>query len=231
MRKRSEIIAVIYAVIIMAEYLLFFLIPFPKGAVAYSELVFNVIALCGGYGISWYALKKDNIKSRVYGFPIFKVGCLYTVIQLIVGWAFTLISFIVEIPLFVPIVISGIVLLAALLGVVGTGACREVIEAQETQTEKSIERMKNFRLAIRTITENCSNEELKKHLEKLNDDFRYSDPVTSEKLTNIENQLQQEINVLGMLTNESSELALKKVEEISELLKTRNLKCKELKRF
>lgn len=231
MKKRSEIIAVIYAVIIVAEYLLFFLIPLPKGFIAYIELVFNVIAICGGYGISWYALKKDNIKSRVYGFPIFKVGCLYTVIQLIVGWAFTLINIIVGIPLFIPIVISGIILFAALIGVIGTGICREAIETQETQTEKSVERMKNFRLAIRTISENCSDEELKKHLEKLTDDFRYSDPVTCEQLTNIENQLQQEINVLGVLANESSELALKKVEEISELLKTRNLKCKELKRF
>ena len=229
MKKRIEYMVLIYAIVLIVEYVLFFVIPFPKTVTAWIEFAFNVVAIYGGCGISWYAFKNENIKSKVYGFPIFRVGLLYTIIQLILGWIITIIGIFVNVPMFIPIVVSVLILAVAAIGVIGTDNVRDIVTEQQNQTHESVKQMKTFQLDLRSIVDICTDKELKKRLEKLADDFRYSDPVSNDELSEIEHNLRCEVKNLGALVNSDSELAWKKADEVSVLLADRNRRCKELK--
>lgn len=229
MNKRIKSMILIYAIIFIAECVLFLAIPFPKTGAAWVEFAFTLIAICAGCGISWHAFKNEGLKNKIYGFPMFRIGFIYMIVQLIVGWIIAIIGCFTIVPIWIALVASVVILAFSLIGVIGTDNARDIITEQQEQTRASVKQMKRFRLDIQYIVDICADKELKKPLEKLAESFKYSDPVTNEELSGIENNLQREVKNLAALVNTDTEQARKKVEEVSVLLADRNRRCKELK--
>lgn len=156
MNKKTKSAFLVYAIILAVYLVLFFVIPFPKGAVAWISFVFTIIAIVGGAGITYYAFSKGNdLKTKVYGFPVFRMGFVYSAVQLMLN--------------------------------------------------------------------------LKKQLAKLAEKFRYSDPVSCDELTAIEDQLKCEVKELESLVNTDVAAATNKAQSIEILLADRNRRCKEYK--
>ncbi|MDE6021616.1 MAG: hypothetical protein K2H01_11555, partial [Ruminococcus sp.] len=63
----------------------------------------------------------------------------------------------------------------------------------------------------------------------LNDEFRYSDPVSGDGLKGIESEIQGEIKKLRSLINEDLNAASDITSNIERLLADRNRRCKALK--
>lgn len=229
MNKRIKSMILVYAIIFVVECVLFFAIPFPKDGAALTEFIFTLIAVCGGCGISWYSFKNQGLKSKIYGFSMFKIGYVYMTAQLIVGWIIAIVGCFVRVPVWIPLVVSVLILGASGIGVIGTDNARDIITEQQEQIRVSVRNMKTFRMDIGYIVDSCTDKDLKKPLEKLADQFRYSDPVSSEELSDIENNLQQEVKNLAALVSTNTSLAKKKADEVSVLLADRNRRCKELK--
>lgn len=229
MNKKIKSMILIYAIIFIAECVLFLAIPFPKSGAAWLEFVFTLVSICGGCGISWYAFKNEGLKSKIYGFPVFRIGFFYMIVQLIVGWIIAIVGCFVSVPIWVALVASVIIIAVFGIGAIGTDNARDIITEQQEQTRASVKQMKMFRLDIQYIVDICTDNELKKPLEKLAESFKYSDPVTSEELSGIEENLQSQVKALAALVNTDKELAKKKIDEVSVLLADRNRRCKELK--
>lgn len=229
MNKRIKSMILIYAIIFIAECVLFLAIPFPKTGAAWVEFAFTLISVCVGCGISWHAFKNEGLKSKIYGFPMFRIGFIYMIVQLIVGWIIAIVGCFTIVPIWVALVASVIILAFSLISVIGTDNARDIITEQQEQTRASVKQMKMFRLDIQYIVDICADNELKKPLEKLAESFKYSDPVTSDELSGIEENLQSQVKALSALVNTDKELAKKKIDEVSLLLADRNRRCKELK--
>lgn len=229
MNKKMTSIILVYIILFIAFCTLFLVIPFPKSAAAWVEFVFTLIAICAGGGISWYSFKNKELKSKIYGFPIFRVGFVYMIVQLIVGCVIVIVGCFTEVPIWIAIAVSVIILAIAGIGLIGTDNARDIITEQQAQTQASVKQMKMFRLDMQYIADICADAELKKSLEKLADDFRYSDPVTYEEISGVEENLRSQVKELSTLVNSDKELAKKKIDEISVILADRNRRCKELK--
>ncbi len=222
-------IILVYVILFIAFCTLFLVIPFPKSAAAWVEFVFTLIAICAGGGISWYSFKNEGLKSKIYGFPIFRVGFVYMIVQLVVCCAIVIVGCFAVVPVWVSVAASVMILAVAGIGLIGTDNARDIITEQQAQTQASVKQMKMFRLDMQYIVDICADAELKKPLEKLSDDFKYSDPVSSEEISGIEENLRLQVKELSALVNSDKELAKKKIDEVSVLLADRNRRCKELK--
>lgn len=229
MNKKMKSLVLIYAIIFIAYCALFLVIPFPKSGAAWVEFAATLIAICAGGGISWYAFKNEGLKSKVYGFPMFRVGFVYMIAQLIVGCVIAVVGCFVTVPVWIAVAVSVVILAVAGIGLIGTDNARDIITEQQTQTQASVKQMKTFRLDMQYIVDICADAELKKSLEKLADDFKYSDPVTCEEISGVEENLRSQVKALSALVNSDKELSKKKIDEISVLLADRNRRCKELK--
>ena len=86
-----------------------------------------------------------------------------------------------------------------------------------------------FRLDMQYIVDSCTDPELKKPLEKLADSFKYSDPVSSDDLAGVEENLQTQVKKLAALVNTDKDAARMQITEVFNLLADRNRQCKELK--
>ncbi len=66
--------------------LAFLIIPFNKNAASWISFVFTIISIISSLLVCGCAFKaKETLVSKIYGFPIFRVGVVYALVQLVVG--------------------------------------------------------------------------------------------------------------------------------------------------
>lgn len=229
MDKKITSLAAVYAIVLVAFCVLFLVIPFPKTGAYWAEFAFSVIAVCVSFMVCYSSLKKDGLKSKVYGIPILKIGIAYMTVQLIVSFVIAIIGIFATVPLWISIAASVLVLAIFAIGFIGADNARDIITEQENRDVIATKAMKTFRLDTQYIVDSCTDAELKKPLEELAEKFKYSDPVSNEELSDIEASLQREVKSLASLVNTDKESAAKKIGEITVMLANRNRRCKELK--
>lgn len=229
MDKKIKSLAAVYAIVLVVFCVVFLVIPFPKTGAYWVEFAFSVIAVCVSFAVCYSSLKKDGLKSKVYGIPILKIGIVYMIMQLIISFVIAIIGLFVTVPLWIPIVVSVLVLAISAIGFIGADNARNIITEQENRDVIATKAMRSFRLDTQYIVDLCTDAELKKPLAELAEQFKYSDPVSNEELSDIEENLQREVKKLAALVNTDKEAAGKKIKEISIMLADRNRRCKELK--
>lgn len=229
--KKTLSILIVFAMILVMFNVVFFAVPFPKTGAAWVEYAFSMLAIIGGAGITYYAFGKGgDLRSKVYGFPVFRMGYIYAAVQLIFGLAVCIVGFFAEVPVWIPLVVSVIILGLSAIGVIAADSARDVIEAQEEQVRAATKTMQTFRLDMQYIADSCKDEALKKKLNSLSEKFRYSDPVSCDELKEQEERLRSEVSELEALVNADTEKAAALAEKIELHLADRNRRCKELKK-
>ena len=128
--------AVVYNVIAFA-------LPFAKTAVFFLSWIFTMAALAAQvYVIRTAFFKGEGIKSKLYGFPIARVGMIYLAVQVVLGLIFMALGTVV--PFWLPLVLYVILMGAALIGLITTEGAREEVERQERKLVKDVSRMRKF---------------------------------------------------------------------------------------
>ena len=232
LNKKAKSAIAVFAIIAFVYAFCFIIIPFPKNAASWISFVFTLISVIAGLGIFTYAFKNgDSLVSKIYGFPIFRIGYLYIAAQFIVGVLICLVAAFVAVPYWVALVLSIILLGLASIGVIATDNTRDIIEEIEEETERVTKATKIFNLDIQAIVDLCTEESVKKELVKLAEAIKYSDPVSSEATEDAENTLFEEISILRELIEvNDTEKSLTQITKVTNLLNERNRICKAFKK-
>ena len=171
-----------------------FVIPFPKNTVFWIAYLCGVFAILFQLYIFRTSFGKADARSRFYGFPIARLGICYLVIQLIVSIAEIALSRFV--PAWAAVVINVLILAAALIGCITTETMRDEIATQDTKLRKSVSNMRELQSLTSSLPDQTDDAELKKALQKVADEFRYSDPMTSDKTSMLEEDMKSRIRDL-----------------------------------
>lgn len=110
-----------------------------------------------------------------------------------------------------------------ILAILSSSVAGEAIEKQEEHITQKVNFIKNAQNSVSQIK--AQDEEVAKSLKKLEDDIRFSDPMSNTMLEEIEKQIEIEIVELESKIDDKNE-SIKLIECISDLLKERNQKCK-----
>ena len=188
-RKTNEIrwwiglgaVTVVYNVIAFA-------LPFGKTAVFFLSWAFTMVALAAQvYVVRTAFFKGEGVKSKLYGFPIARVGMIYLAVQVVLGLVFMALGTVI--PFWLPLVLYVILMGAALIGLITTEGAREEVERQEKKLVKDVSRMRKFQAHTKMLFREGQIPEAKEALRELAEAFQYSDPVSSEALREIEDTL------------------------------------------
>ena len=212
-------------VILLAVFsVIAFVIPFPKNTVFWIAYVCGVFAVLFQLYIFKSSFGKEDARSRFYGFPIARLGIYYLVIQLVVS--------IVEIalskflPTWVVILVNVVIFAAALIGCITTETMRDEIVRQDGKLKESVFNIRELQSISATLVDQCEDEELKKSLKKLADEFRYSDPLSSEKTMALEKEMQTRIGELQQaVTDDDTKSAKQLCDRLAGSLRERNRIC------
>lgn len=186
---------IITLVILLAVFsVIAFVIPFPRNTVFWLAYACGVFAILFQIYIFRSSFSKEDARSRFYGFPIARLGIYYLAIQLIISIIEIVIS--KSLPTWLVIVINVLILATVLIGCITTEAMRDEIATQDAKLKKSVLNMRELQSLAAALPNQTDDVELKKSLQKVADEFRYSDPLTSYKTDALEKDMQNQINNL-----------------------------------
>ena len=228
LNKKSKSVIAVYAIVLFVYVLAFLIIPFNKTAASWISLVFTIIAIAGSLFVFGYAFNaKQTLVSKIYGYPIFRVGAVYAIAQLCIGVVICAISAVIAVPYWVALLVSVILLGAAAIGVIITDNTRDFVEEVDESVKVDTKNVTNFQINIAGIVDVCENKEVKADLEKLNELFRFSDPVTNEDTKESEEAIKTMLAELKTLVVDGSTNDIKAlIKKITNALNERNRICK-----
>ncbi|MCR5296151.1 MAG: hypothetical protein K6E17_01965, partial [Clostridiales bacterium] len=190
--------------------------------VAYSFGVLAIILQVYIFHIAFTG--EGTAKSRFYGFPIARIGIWFLAIQLVLS--IVEIAFAKQIWLGAVIIVNLIALALVLIGCITAETMRDEIVRQDEQLKKDVTAMRELQSLSSTLVSQCGDEDLKKKLQKLADDFRYSDPVTSDATKELEEDLRTQMaGIQQAVADGDTEAAGKLCDKISGALAERNRIC------
>lgn len=191
MKKNTIRVAIGLGVLLVLYILVAFLMPFLHTAVFWASFVFTLIAF-GVVAVSAYIafVRKSDAKSRFYGFPIAKIGAIYGVAQLVLGFVFMALG--AWIPVWVTVLVSAILLGAAVIGLISAEAVVSEIHVQDDKLKKNVVFMRELQSKVNQMANQSDLPEVKRFAEEV----RYSDPVSGDTLMEIERELSAAVDEL-----------------------------------
>ena len=233
MNKKNKSIISVYGILAFIYLIAFVIIPFPKNAASWISFVFTLISFVLSLGVVLYVFGKDDeMTSKFYGFPIFKIAYMYPLVQFVVGVIICIIAAFVNVPYWIALILSLVILGASAIGVLATDNARDIVEKTEAEAERVTKATKIFNLNIASVVDLCTDATVKKELEKLAESFRFSDPVSRDATEDVENAIMEKLENLKVnITSSSSDENIEKIAELKNLLSERNRICKANKQF
>ena len=215
---------VVYTLIVLA-------VPFAKGGMFWLTYLFTAAA----FGVQAYVFKlsfekEAGAKSKFYGFPIARVGVLYLAVQIVLGLVFMALAAVA--PVWLALVLYLALLVAAAVGVIATDSIRDEVERQDIQLKKDVATMRALQSKAAALPVRCEDATAKAALEKLAEEFRYSDPVSAPALTDLETDMAAIMEELSAAVTDGDNAAvLALCKKISATLAERNRLCKLNKKY
>ena len=228
MNKKNKSIIAVYGILVFIYLIAFVIIPFPKNAASWISFVFTLISFVLSLGVSLYVFgKEDEMTSKFYGFPIFKIAYMYPLVQFAVGLIICIVAAFVAVPYWIALILSLIILGVSAIGVIATDNARDIVEQTEAESERVTKATKMFNLNIASVLDLCTEPSVKIELEKLAESFRFSDPVSSDATEDIESTIMEKLENLKIsISSSDSDENIAKITELKNLLAERNRICK-----
>lgn len=225
MSKNKLRLYAVLAILFVVLSVVAFALPLAKTATFWISYVFAVVALA----VQIYAYPKafdgESVKSKFYGFPIARVTTIYLVAQLVLSLIFMIAG--KWVPAWIPVILFVLMLGAAAIGFVAAEGMRDEVERQDVVHKANVGTMRALQSKSIVIAGQCEDAETKKALNAFAEALRFSDPVSSDALADIEENLTGLVEELGNAVMDKDYSAAKSLcAKASSLLADRNRVCK-----
>ena len=222
MKKNGAQGYVIYAILFVLFNGIIFLLPTQKGNVFWVAYGFAVVAFAIQCLI-WKIVAggKVEFKSRFLGVPVVYVGFAYLILQTVVALIF---SFLPYLPLWIVVLANIVILCLSALFIISTRAGIKAIKNVDQKVEKKVFYIKSLCAEIAILAEKEQNADTKKQLKQLEENLRFSDPMSSDQLVEIEEKIVSKVKELDKVQDKTQLII-----DLNALLKERNVKIKILK--
>ena len=223
--------AILILVIVAAMFsVVAFAIPFPKNAsfwIAYAAELVAIVLQVPIFKVAFSGA--EDLKSKFLGFPIARVGYTYLIIQTILSIMFFSMGWI-PVPAWITAVVCVLVLGIMLICSISADIARQTVQQIEQTTKVDTNLMMSLRTRSAQLVNKTSDPALKKELEKLAENIRFSDPVGSSTIAAEEQKLVSALTMLEGAVANNDERAIELCRNAQVALDDRNAACKMNKR-
>lgn len=220
--KNKNLIYAILCILFILLNVVVFAIPTDKTGTFWVAYVFTVVAFALQVPVWEKSLKqKDTLKRKFLGISTVHVGIVSLILQVIALAVFIAVP---TLPSWAAVVVCAIIFGLSTICLVSSGiGVREISRVEEKVLEKTFF-IKELQTNVELIAEAETDNETKTMLKQLAEKIRYSDPVSSEKLADLESRISAKAEGLKTADN-----IIESISELNMLLDERNKKCKILK--
>ena len=216
------IIFAVYSVIVLA-------VPFAHNTVFWLSYGFAALAAL----VQLYSYPRafdfegNNVRSKFYGFPLARLTTIYLIAQLVLSFVFILMANYTEVRTWIPVVLYTLLLGVFAVGFIAADSMKAEVERQDTVHRSRVNTMRALQSKAVFIAGQCDDAKTKKALDAFAEALRFSDPVSSEALSDIEENLTGLVEELGSAVLDKDYTSANTLcAKASSLLADRNRMCK-----
>ena len=178
----------IWGIALAAWLVIVLAVPFVKNVVYWLSFAFTIVAFAAQIYVFRISFRNgESVRSKFYGFPIARIGVVYLAVQLALG--LLLMALAKWVPAWVSAIVFVVTLAVAAVGCIAADMMRDEVERQDVQLKKDVSAMRAMQSRANALVSQCEEPELKTQLQKLAEDFRYSDPVSGDATADAEASL------------------------------------------
>ena len=208
----------IWLITLAAFIAVVFLLPISRNTVFYVAFAMTLVS----FGLVAFAyvqsfLHDDTLSSKLLGFPIFRVSLIALALQMAVFAVLAALSTVC--PVWLAVIVEGVVLAGTAVCLIATEAARGVIEDAELKLTDKTQMMKKLRILAEAAISQQEDTCVRDEVEKLARVLRYADPVSCEDTQDVERQLEM---LIGRLNEGSTESRVANAKEACALAERRN---------
>ena len=230
MKLDKKILGAIALFIIIFAFanILVFLIPFPHGIAFWTAYAFLMIALIISFVVAYFsATKTFTQQNGIRYYPLMRIAAIYLIVQAVASIIFFLTDayitvFLLWIPPVVCLLICGIfcaVLASAYSGI-------KIVERVDEKTKEDTAFIYGLTVDADVLRKQASSA-IQGKLDSLYETIRYSDPVSSPELADVESRIREQMEFLkATVMLNDTEKAEESIQKLSALMYERNQKCK-----
>jgi len=227
--SKSKILLIMFAVVFVVFNVVFFLVAETAdiNATTIISWVFMILGFVSFLVFSYLSAPKKGMANLVFmRFTLFGHCAIYLVVDFVLAIFFTILGSLVNVS---PVWSVSVQLVALGIHVVIALAClftKTAVEERGAEVKQKTARIKMFRVEAEMLVEYCTDATAKNDFRKFAEAVRYSDPMSCDALTEVEDNLEQIISEMkSHLMSGEIEIAQDKCKVANNILKERNKKC------
>ena len=182
------------------------------------------LAFVGQLVCAWFTFKAENLRRLFYNMPLLTISYTALVLMLICGAIAVAIP---NLPAWVGAVICLVILGFTAVAVIKASAAAEIVERVDGRIVRKLDFMKMLSAEADSYLTHPENPEIGSVFKKVREAIRYSDPMSSENLADIEDRIRNGMETLkDRINSGDSEAVIQSGEELLQLIEERNKLCK-----
>ena len=177
--------------------------------------------------LSYQAFKGDTAKKLFYGISFISISFTTLIFSFVISTVWILVS---VFPDWLEICMCSVILAFYLISIIKVIVVKDIVEGVDERIETQTVFTKRLIMDAERQMTLAKSEAVKSECKKIYEVAKYSDPVSNEKLSGIENAITYKMNSLyNLIDTDDSEGVSQVATEIINLIKDRNMQCKLLK--
>ena len=192
----------------------------------WAGYVFVTIAFVANLCLTFWAFKDagNSTKRMFYNLPVIRISYSMLIVSLIVG-ALTMVNSLL--PTGIAVAILLILVVFYTVTIVSSKVAIDAVEAVDTKIEAKTSFMKDLRAKADSLVKSASTPAIKEECNKVFEAIRFSDPMSSPSLDQIESQINIKYMEFSTAAKSGEEDKVKVLnKELQDLIAERNAECK-----
>lgn len=233
MRRTFKFYSICWAIIFILFNVICFVTPNEVAGISKFDgafwvgYIFITIAFMGQLACAYIAFKEDNLKKLFYNLPLITLSYSGLISTIIFGGLSMAIP---NLPKWVGIIVCMLVLVFNVVAVLKASAAINIVSEVDEQVIAKMQFIKSLTVDAENLVNRAKSDAIKADCKKVYEAIKYSDPVSSEKLSVIEEIITVKMDELSKAVDEGNVEATRTAsEELISSIKERNNKCKALK--
>lgn len=226
MKKARNNYLIIWAICLALFNIIVFVVPNENREADNFWVGYALItaALVGNLACSFITLNSKSNAKVFYNIPLITISIVGIVISSIAGAIFMTIP---GIETWVGIIVSFIILAVVAIASLTAKSAADIVGDIDDKIKTQTSFIKGITLDAEMLMSNASTPEIKDEIKKVYEAFRFSDPMSSDALADVESRIQNQFNLLQEVTlTEDAEKISQVAKDLLSLIDYRNKKCK-----
>lgn len=194
------------------------------GGLSWITLILFELCFVGHLVCTWIALKQNKLSGMFYRLPLIRLSYACIIVTTVIGCVMMAVP---QMPDWIPLIVVLIIMALYAVAVLKAAAAAAVVEQIDEKVRVQTTFVRDLTADASTLMTRAKSEPVKNDCKKVYEAVRYSDPMTSGALTDVESRIRTEFDAFtDAVLSDNADAVNASANELLSLLTERNRTCK-----